>query len=87
MYLNNNAVCLMYYNLIKYTCTVTVYVATQTIYANNNILYSGKVWQGKVWRIDSFQAFSKRKYGELILVLVWQITDNSPNFHLAKLSR
>ena len=29
--------------------------------------YSGKVWrEGKVWRIDSFQAFGERKFGELI---------------------
>ena len=31
-----------------------------------NIPYSGKVWQEKVWRIDSFRAFGERKYGELI---------------------
>ena len=27
---------------------------------------SGKVSQGKVWQIDSFQAFGERKFGELI---------------------
>ena len=30
------------------------------------ILYSGKVWQEKTWRIYSFQAFGEKKYGELI---------------------
>ena len=28
--------------------------------------YSGKVCRGIVWRIDSFRAFGKRKFGELI---------------------
>ena len=28
--------------------------------------YSGKVWQGNVWQIDSFQAFGKRKFGEIV---------------------
>ena len=28
--------------------------------------YSRKVWRGKVWQIDSFQAFGERKFGELI---------------------
>ena len=27
---------------------------------------SGKLGGGKVWRIDSFQVFGKRKFGELI---------------------
>ena len=30
------------------------------------IPYSRKVWQGKGWQIDSFQAFDERKFGELI---------------------
>ena len=33
---------------------------------NAFILYSGKVWRGKVWQIDSFQVFGERKIGELI---------------------
>ena len=28
--------------------------------------YSGKVWRGNVWQIDLFQAFSEKKFGELI---------------------
>ena len=35
-------------------------------FRQDDIPYSGKVWRGKVWRIDSFQAFGKRKFGELI---------------------
>ena len=27
---------------------------------------AGKFGRGKVWRIDSFQAFGERKFGELI---------------------
>ena len=32
----------------------------------DDIPYGGKVWWGKVWRIDSFQAFGERKFGKLI---------------------
>ena len=30
-----------------------------------DILYSRKVWRGKVWQINSFQAFGERKLGKL----------------------
>ena len=38
-----------------------MHVATNLKFHQNNILYSGKVW-----RINSFQVFDKRKFGELI---------------------
>ena len=39
---------------------------TSVIINTYNIRYTGKVWWRKVWRIDSFRAFGKRKFGKLI---------------------
>ena len=53
--------------------------------------YSGKfvtimsVWRGKVWQIDRFS--HKVIISKIWMVLVWRITDDSPNFPAIQYSK
>ena len=54
----------MYKNIYVLWCTHCYYICI--LECTHCYRIAEKVWRGKVWQIDFFQAFGERKFGELI---------------------
>ena len=56
---------MLYTTTIEWLIYSNSTVSTLGGLAVHEVLYGGKFGGGKVWRIDSFRAFGKRKFGKL----------------------